>query len=589
MPSLPNKWPLDYRAEYIKRVNLLKACEENKELRHNLMRHYARNPVDWINDWLITYNPRVVVPLPKTMPFMLFPRQVEFINFLHGCVTDKECGLVEKSRDVGATWLCSSYSIWLWLFTPGASIGWGSRKELLVDRLGDPDSIFQKMRMILNTLPAWMLPKGFSLRDHATYMKIINPVNGATITGESGDSIGRGGRSMVYFKDESAHYERPELIEASLGDNTDVQIDISSVHGTANVFYRRRMAGEIWVPGCRIEKGKTRVFIFDWRDHPGKTQEWYDQRRRKYETEGLLHLLAQEVDRDYASSVTRTIIPSQWIRAAIDAHVHLGFTGDGEKVAALDVADEGADKNAFAGRHGVVLKKAHCWGEGDTGETARLGYTMARELGCTEMNYDCIGVGAGVKAETNRMIAESIIPPTFKILPWNAAASPENPGHRIIPDDIDSPLIGDFFLNRKSQAWWSLRGRFERTFRAVTHGAKYDSADLISLSPDIPMLHQLVQELAQPVWTQNGKGKMMVDKKPDGAISPNLADSVVMCYFPMREYGPGMGYHQFLGTQVAKEKAERELASRPKPPESTQQGGVVVHHDSVSFDFDKLR
>ena len=125
--------------------------------------------------------------------------------------------------------------------------------------------------------------------------------------------------------------------------------------------------------------------------------------------------------------------------------MRLGFSGDGEKVAALDVADEGADKNAFAGRHGVILKQAHCWGEGDTGETARLSYTMVRELGCTEMNYDCIGVGAGIKAETNRMIAESIIPPTFKILPWNSATSPENAEQRIIPDDIDSPLIGDFF------------------------------------------------------------------------------------------------------------------------------------------------
>jgi hypothetical protein len=48
---------------------------------------------------------------------------------------------------------------------------------------------------------------------------------------EAGDNIGRGGRTLVYFKDESAHYEHPDLIEAALGDNTNVQIDISSVNG----------------------------------------------------------------------------------------------------------------------------------------------------------------------------------------------------------------------------------------------------------------------------------------------------------------------------------------------------------------------
>ena len=28
-------------------------------------------------------------------------------------------------------------------------------------------------------------------------------------------SIGRGGRKLIYFKDESAHYEHPEMIEAA--------------------------------------------------------------------------------------------------------------------------------------------------------------------------------------------------------------------------------------------------------------------------------------------------------------------------------------------------------------------------------------
>ena len=86
----------------------------------------------------------------------------------------------------------------------------------------------------------------------------------------------------------------------------------------------------------------------------------------------------------------------------------------------------------------------------------------------------------------------------------------------------------------------------------MTQGLKYDPAELISLSSDIPMLHQLVQELAQPVWTQNGKGKMMVDKKREGAISPNLADSVVMCYFPMREYA-----RQVSGDQCAIRRRKR--------------------------------
>ncbi len=538
MQNPSHKWPPDYKAEYIKRINMIKMCDRDTALRRAVMLHYSHKPLDWINDWAITYDPRVAPPQPKRMPFILFLRQVEFIQFLQSCIADKECGLVEKSRDVGATWLCCCYSVWLWLFVPGASIGWGSRKEMLIDRVGDPDSIFQKMRMTLDNLPAWMLPNGFNLRQHATHMKIINPVNGAAITGEGGDNIGRGGRSMVYFKDESAHYERPELIEASLGDNTDVQIDISSVHGSANVFYRRRMAGEIWQSDKVSTEGKTRVFIFDWRDHPGKVPAWYDMRRVKAETEGLLHLFAQEVDRDYSASLDRIIIPQAWIKSAIDAHVKLEFGSDGKRVSALDVADEGGDKNAQASRFGVILKQCDQWAEGDTGETARRAIQTCKELQISEFYYDSIGVGAGVKAETNRLRAIAAAPLALRILPWNAAIAPRDPEGRIIPGDSQSPKNTDFFANMKAQGWWKLRVRFEKTYKAITQNIIYPPDELISLdSGCLSNLHEIVLQLSQPTQKTNGAGKMVVDKKPDGERSPNLADAVMMCYAPASSLG----------------------------------------------------
>lgn len=535
MQNLQNNWTPDYLAEYRKRMNLLRACTNNEGTRRAVMLHYAHHPIDWINDWAITYNPRVKPPLPKIMPFLLFPRQLEFIEFLHGCVNDKECGLVEKSRDIGATWLCCAYSIWLWLFISNASIGWGSRKEMLIDRLGDADSIFQKMRMILDNLPIWMLPEGFNLRLHATHMKILNPVNASTITGESGDNIGRGGRSLVYFKDESAHYARAELIEAALGDNTDVQIDISSVHGNANIFHRRRHAGETWQAGIIPTKGKTRVFIFDWRHHPGKTQAWYETRRAKAEAEGLLHLFAQEVDRDYSASLDRIIIPQIWVKASIDAHLKLNFSDEGRRFSALDVADEGGDKNAQATRFGVVLQACDEWAEGDTGVTSRRALQTCKELKVNELYYDSIGVGAGVKAETNRLLSAGEISHSLRIMPWNAASGPMNPESRLIPGDSYSPRNIDFFANMKAQGWWKLRVRFEKTYKAITQGIVYPSDELISLdSSSLTNLHEIVIQLSQPTQKTSGSGKMLVDKKPDGTRSPNLADAIMMCYCPLR-------------------------------------------------------
>ena len=517
-------WNPDYLEIYRKRVKLINLAQ-HPEKRATIISHYKHDPVAFINDFVTTYDPRAGQPF---IPMALFPKQVDFIHFLHECLLDKQSGLVEKSRDVGASWLCCAFAAWMFLFNAGSSVGFGSRVESDVDKLGDPDSLFEKIRMILKGLPAFLLPE----RIDKAYMRIINSDTGSTITGGSGDNIGRGGRSSIFFKDESAHYEHPEMIEAALSANTDVQIDVSSVHGTNNVFYRRRMAGELWSPGAKIPLGKTRVFIFDWKDNPLKNQAWYDEKRKKWEDDGLLHIFAQEVDRDYSASLDRVIIPAAWVKAAIDAHKKLNINETGEKTGGLDVADEGGDKNALAVKYGIVLKYAEAWGEGDTGQTARKAIEICKEMAVPLLMYDCIGVGAGVKAETNRLLAEGML--KLAVEPFNAGSNPEDAERRVIPHDSSSPKNEDFFANLKAQAWWSLRQRFEKTYKMVTQGIVFPHEELISIDSNIPRLHEIEIELSQATRTYNGKGKMLVDKKPNGGKSPNLADAIVMCYNPRR-------------------------------------------------------
>ena len=79
------------------------------------------------------------------LPVVLFPRQREFIEWLHERFTTKTSAPVEKSRDSGATWMSCAFAVWLWLFYPGSTVGFGSRKEILVDRAGDLQSIFEKI------------------------------------------------------------------------------------------------------------------------------------------------------------------------------------------------------------------------------------------------------------------------------------------------------------------------------------------------------------------------------------------------------------------------------------------------------------
>lgn len=528
-------WPPDYVELFAWRQEQLLVMRADPKMLLGAREYYKTRPVEFICDWVDTYDPRNAGKPGKIprMPFVMFPRQRDMVEFLLAMLNGEEDGLIEKCRDAGATWVCVAFTVWLWLFWPGITVGWGSRKEQLVDKLGVVDSIFEKIRLVIRGLPPEFLPRGFSEKDHMTYMRVINPELEGSIVGEAGDNIGRGGRTRIYFKDESAHYERPELIEAALGDNTRVQIDISSVNGLGNVFHRKREAGEEWTGGDAIPN-TTNVFVFDWSHHPDKTDDWYNNRRAKAEAEGMLHVFAQEVDRDYASSVEGVIIPADWVRAAVDAHEKLDFTDEGSWMAGLDVADGGGDKSALAQRKGVVLRRAEAWGQVDTGVTTRSAIKLLESPGDTTLMYDSIGVGAGVKAETNRLAEEDLLPRGLRIQAWNAAAAVLFPDEHVVRGDRDSPLNKDYYQNLKAQAWWELRARFYRTYQAVMHGIEHDTEDLISLDSTIPSLQQLIKELSQATSSlSTGKLKLIVDKTPEGTRSPNLADAVVMAYWPV--------------------------------------------------------
>lgn len=534
------QWPPNYVGVYSWRMRALAALQENPELVADAKRYYADKPAEFIMHWMDTYDPRVKNG-DKWMPFVFFMRQSEYIDFLLDCLRDGEGGLTEKCRDAGVTWKSCGFSVHQWLFKPEFAIGWGSRKEELVDNLGNPDSIFEKMRLLLRRLPPIFKPNTFDPKKHAPFRRIINPANGSVIMGEAGDNIGRGGRTSLYFVDEAAHLERPLLIEAALGDNTNVRIDISSVNGVGNAFYNRRQSGKVWFPGAKIEPGYTRVFIFDWRDHPAKTQAWYDLRRARYEREGMLHIFKQEVDRDYSGAITGTIIEAEWIQAAVDAHKIIPCMATVPDVwsAGLDVADEGIDRNALSVRQGVILRDVTEWGERDAGVTTRRAMERLRIHKGIRCQYDSIGIGAAVKAEYNRLASDTDAVNLPKMIPWNAGASVLYPYQTIIPDDENSITNDDFFRNLKAQAWWSLRTRFYKTFQcimAIRAGEpvpNYSVDELISLDGSMPLLQQLVAELSQPTRGSSGNLKMIVNKKPDGMKSPNLADAVVMDFFPI--------------------------------------------------------
>jgi hypothetical protein len=274
----------DYSGILNARLNRLEYQRKNRALISRLKEHYKSNPVDFINDLGMTFDPRLIeIGIEPVTPFVLFPRQVEFIDWTVERWKNREDGLVEKSRDMGLSWLCVSVAVWMWLYHGGSVIGFGSRKEEYVDKIGDPKSLFWKVRQFINLLPSEYRPRFYQESKHAPSMRIINPENGAVIVGEAGTNIGRGNRTAIYFKDESAFYEQPELIDAALSQTSNCKLDVSTPNGVGNPFHEKRMSRRI------------PVFRFHWTDDPRKDEAWYAKQK---DTLSEL-IVAQEIDIDY--------------------------------------------------------------------------------------------------------------------------------------------------------------------------------------------------------------------------------------------------------------------------------------------------
>lgn len=448
------------------------------------------------------------------MPFILFPKQKELVNWIiKSVLEDKQDGLIDKCRDMGATWVCCAVSLWLWRYRPGCAIGWGSRKQELVDQIGDPKCIFDKFRSMLASMPKEMRPVGFDPKKHATFMKLINPENGATIIGESGDQIGRGGRTTLYFKDESAFYERPVGIEAALGNNTNVQIDLSTHNGTDTIFFNKTQTYK-----------SSRIFVLDWSDNPFHTEEWYEEQRTKYKNAGTPWLFEQEVMRNPQGSKPNLVIPNKWVLAAVDAHEKLFMPIEGHRKLGIDVADEGVDNHAICEIHGILIKDVIEIEYGDGGECTDEAVRMCDERKIYDVAYDSIGVGATVKTSMRKINQDR----TKKInaVGWCAGGAPIDAK----VEYVEGKTNGDMFVSPKAQEWWSMRERFRKTWEAIEKDEIYEPDELISISSDIDSLNKLTNELSQATYSFNGAGKIVIDKAPVGSRSPNMADSVIIAY-----------------------------------------------------------
>jgi phage terminase large subunit len=499
------------------------------------MRKCSKNILHWFKNWVWTYDPRLVGRIdPKTgktmspfIRFLLWPKQAAFVTWVVARIIAGKPWLLEKSRDQGATYLLVAIFVWFWLFTPGFKGTFGSRDADLVDSRDNPDSIFEKMRIILRRLPPWMLPEGFDWRKHDNIMQLTNPANGATITGEAGDQMGRGGRSTCHVVDEAAFVPRIHKVEAALSGTTDCVGWVSSVNpqeGMGNFFARKRHT----MPPDSIQR-------LHYLDDPRKNATWAADKKASLSDPTTWEA---EYEINYQASAEGVCIPAAWVRSAqllghLMPHVMRAKIG-------ISGGDVGGGKalSVRVDRFGPIVLPPETRAEADTTGTALWMLEGCCNAGTVCLNFDSVGIGEGVqstlmRADESEDTAIKAIAASLQRVPINVGMPASD---RVWPDDRTSE---EMFGNLKAEIWWLARQAFQRShfhwlyLTKQEGGRAYSESEIIILGEDDQSM-TLASQISLPKYARNEKGKIVIESKEAlkkrGIPSPDHAEAFVLTF-----------------------------------------------------------
>lgn len=248
--------------------------------RQELDRRRAReDPVFFIKNYLKTYDPRPEAA-PHHLDFNLYPYQEQYVLELVDAITVGYDLFDEKSRDMGASWLALAVRFWFWCTADSYQSLLGSRKEEYVDD-GTLKSLFPKIDYFIEHIKdPLLLPKGFDKKKHRTYMKLVSPETGNTITGESSNkNFSRAGRFDDVLFDELGFWPDARSSWTAAGDATRCRHAVTTPPDEPSYAKNLRYSG------------KVKVRTWHWRLHPNKDDAWYEYEKTRRTEEEVLHEL----------------------------------------------------------------------------------------------------------------------------------------------------------------------------------------------------------------------------------------------------------------------------------------------------------
>lgn len=258
----PGEWhkqvPRDYRGNLLWRQKIQRAALESKVLQKGVREACRKDILFFINSFIWQYNPKkkgkevgpfitwdfqeaVLLARPEApMSGGVSPLEWSYSRGLLWCYEKDRTAVVEKSREMGASWLFLIFQSWLGLFHDYSQSLNISRSAEAVDH-ASPNSLFWKLRFIHKYLPDWLKGEVRQKKMYIEYRRTNAVIGGEASTGLAGT----GGRAGTMFIDEFSKIREDTDVRQYTASTAGTRFFNGTHMGTDTEFYRLTRTPEI--------------------------------------------------------------------------------------------------------------------------------------------------------------------------------------------------------------------------------------------------------------------------------------------------------------------------------------------------------
>lgn len=268
--------PKDITANIKRRMAILRLCSLDKRTQRGF-KEMCKHDLRFFIDIFVWQSNPLKKGAEKVGPFILWDFQERALFKVPGvywpgedddqlndagllwCLENDHSLVIEKSREMGASWLCILLFVWLLLFHPHMTMLCVSKNEEAVDD-DSSDSLFWKVRWVLEHMPVWLKPKAF--RDKNRFFG--NDDLRSQFTGSPNTaSFSVGGRCDIILMDEFSKFRFGKEIRERTANTTNCRIFNSTHDGMDTEFFNLCQQPEI------------KKLHMHWTQHPDKVAGLY--------------------------------------------------------------------------------------------------------------------------------------------------------------------------------------------------------------------------------------------------------------------------------------------------------------------------